>query len=183
MLPEDNIAEDGHVFGLEVINKHQLIGNVYVFLDSLAELLETVNDKAPIIDNRGTERGKLTYSIVPKLYDNEGEETNLMLVESIEELLNRKLSVQVNIQEAKEIPEKFSTDVFAQYKWIDELAEMFRTDTSGLEKNKNPAFSYKQVHELVVTDYIAKNIADGTLIISLYGKMPNENMESLTNQF
>ena len=43
---------EGQIFGLQVRHDWNLIGNVYIFCDSLANLFETVNDESVIISSR-----------------------------------------------------------------------------------------------------------------------------------
>ena len=53
-------------------NQSQEIGSVYVFLDSLSNLLETNNDEAPILNNKGDPCGTLKYSLIPQVVDDNG---------------------------------------------------------------------------------------------------------------
>ncbi len=62
-------ADEAEVFGLEVKHEFQLIGNVYIFGDALAQMFETVRDESPILTPKGQTRGTLTYSIIPTMYD------------------------------------------------------------------------------------------------------------------
>lgn len=52
-LKNDNREEDGKIFGLSMEHDWQLIGYVYYFLVSIANLVETKNDESPVIDNKG----------------------------------------------------------------------------------------------------------------------------------
>ena len=54
---EDDTEDDPNVFGIGIRNEHQLIGQAHIYLDSLANLLETTNDQTPLIDNRGASNG------------------------------------------------------------------------------------------------------------------------------
>jgi len=51
-----------------------LIGNVYVFGDSLASMLDTVRDEAPILNSKGESKGVMVYSVIPKMFDDRGHE-------------------------------------------------------------------------------------------------------------
>lgn len=63
MAPELEVDErEGYIFGLEVTDDYHLIGNVFIFMDSINFLLDTVKDEAPIFDVIGETKGKLTYS-------------------------------------------------------------------------------------------------------------------------
>ena len=103
---------EGEIFGLEIKDEWHLIGNVYVFMDSVGFLLDTIKDQAPIIDLNGEQKGKLVYSLEPKMYDDNGEQMNLMLFDSIENLIGWSMSIEFKIYGCKEIPEKLSYEVF-----------------------------------------------------------------------
>jgi len=76
---------EGEIWGLMVRDDWHLIGNVFLFMDSLALLMGTASDEAPIIDTKGKEQGKLVYSIEPKVYDKDGKQKDTFLLESIRE--------------------------------------------------------------------------------------------------
>lgn len=180
VAPELGINEDeGYIFGLEVKDEWRLIGNVYIFMDSVTFLLDTVKDQSPIIDSNGEIKGKLVYSFEPKVFDDNGEPMNLMLLDNINNLIGRNMSIQFNIHSCKEIPEKLSSQVFAQYQWIDEDGRFFQTVKSGVEKNKNPVWDYKLTHDL----YIVEDLMKKTLAISVYGKYSPEDYRDLYNEF
>jgi hypothetical protein len=94
LAPELEIDEkEGIIFGLEIKDDWHLIGNVYLFMDSLTFLLDTVKDQAPIIDSNGETKGKLVYSFEPKVYEENGEPMNLMLLDSVKDLVGRNMSI------------------------------------------------------------------------------------------
>jgi len=73
LAPEINVDQDeANVFGLAVQHEWKSIGQVYLFCDALSSMLETVNDEAPILDTKGEEKGKLTYSLIPSMFDDDG---------------------------------------------------------------------------------------------------------------
>ena len=58
-------------------------------------------------------QGNLLYSLGLKV--KEEKDMNLELVSSVGELLGKTLEVEFHIQEAKDIPHKWSNEVFAEY--------------------------------------------------------------------
>lgn len=181
VAPELEIDQDeGYIFGLEVKDEWRLIGNVYIFMDSISHLLDTVKDQSPIIDSNGEIKGKLVYSFEPKVFDDNGEPMNLMLLDNINNLTGRNMSIQFNIHSCKEIPEKLSSQVFAQYQWIDEDGRFFQTVKSGIEKNKNPVWDYKLTHDLY---YSGEELMKKTLTISVYGKYSPEDFKDLYDEY
>jgi len=53
-LKNENRDQDNEIFGLSMEHDWQLIGHVYYFLVSIANLIDTKNDETPIIDNKGS---------------------------------------------------------------------------------------------------------------------------------
>lgn len=47
-------SNDGEIFGFDKESDWHLIGNIYYFLMSLSNLVETKQDETPIIDNKGS---------------------------------------------------------------------------------------------------------------------------------
>jgi hypothetical protein len=80
-------ANEGQIFGLEVRNDAKLIGNVYLYCDSLSQLLETINDETPILNTKGEKKGVMRYSLVPKILDAKGNDYSLMDIEDVNELI------------------------------------------------------------------------------------------------
>jgi len=62
-------------------------------MDSVSFLLDTIKDSAPIFDSNGETKGKLLYSFEPKVYDDQGEPMNLMLLDSIDNLVGRNMTI------------------------------------------------------------------------------------------
>lgn len=94
------------------------------------------------------------------------------------------MEVEFSIHQAKNIPDKFSNAVFAEYQWIDDRATLFETDRiRSKKKDRNPLFNYKRVHDCPIDNYIIENLSDTTCIISIYGKLTEENMEGLYKDF
>lgn len=178
MVVEDNEAE---VFGVELLNQAAEIGSVYIFLDSLASLLPTKGDEAPIINSTGDQCGSLTYSIVPTATEDDGTPMNLTFVEGVNDMLSKTIQVQVQIKEAKGLPPKFSTDIQACYKWIDEESSVFETQVIPLAKNNGVDFGYKTDHNLYISSHVAETMPEAILKIDLTGKRSQRMIERLNN--
>ncbi len=91
---------EGQIFGLQVRHDWNLIGNVYIFCDSLANLFETVNDESVIISSRGEQKGQLKYTLIPCLYDDDGDEMPLLDYDHVNALIGRTLNVKFQIHSA-----------------------------------------------------------------------------------
>ena len=180
--PELEVKEDeGFVFGLSIKDDWHLIGNVYVFLYSLTAMLEMRKEHSPIIDTKGENKGTLVYSIEPIVYDENGEA--LDMVNSIYDMLGRNITVEVCIHKAQGIPEKWSTNVFTEYKWIDIDGRTFRTEYSEDKKNKNPQWEYRHLHDIMVSHELVEHIKESALVMSVYGKLSPEEIENLYEEF
>ena len=66
------------------------------------------------------------------VFDENGE--RIEMINSIDEMLGRLITIEVCIHYAKGIPEKWSTNVFTEYKWIDEKGKAFKTEYSEDQK-------------------------------------------------
>lgn len=180
--PELEIGDDeGFVFGLSIKDDWHLIGNCYLFLYSLGSMQELRKDLAPIYDTKGEEKGNLCYSIEPMVFDENGEKVEMIY--SIEEMLGRLITIEVIIHYAKGIPEKWSTNVFTEYKWIDEKGKLFKTKYSEDTKNKNPKWEYRYLHNVYVSQDFVDKIKESPLLMSVYGKLSPEDIENLYEEF
>ena len=104
---------EGEIWGLLITDDWHLIGNVFLFMDSLALFMGTPSDEAPIIDTKGKEQGKLAYSIDLKVYDSkDGKEKDTFLLDSLKECFGDDMEVGFSIHQAKNLPQKYCNEVF-----------------------------------------------------------------------
>lgn len=185
LAPEINVDEDeANVFGLNVAHEWKSIGQVYLFCDALSSMLETVNDEAPILDTKGEQKGTLTYSLIPSMYDDDGQEVGLLEFEEVSQLIGRTLYCKFQLHEARGLPENLCSEVYCEYKWIDERAQKFETErTQPFQKHKNPKWQYKATHDLYLSNYIVNNLAESTIVINIFGRLPHENMKGIIEDF
>lgn len=58
VAPELEIDEnEAFIFGLEIWDDWHLIGNAYIFMDAVGNLLDTIKDQTPIFDSNGETKG------------------------------------------------------------------------------------------------------------------------------
>ena len=100
-------VDEGKTWGLLIRDDWHLIGNVFIYMDSLAMLMGTPSDETPIIDTKGKEQGKLVYSIDLTMYDKEGKEKDVFLIDSVRECYGCEMEIDFSIHQAKNIPEKY----------------------------------------------------------------------------
>ena len=84
---------------------------------------------------------------------------DLLYITSLRELFHKKMVVTIDIHGAEEIPEKYSTEVFAEYQWIDNNAKWYETKKSDeKKKNTKPVWNYSETHKLYVNNHIVDNL-------------------------
>jgi kinesin family protein 13 len=181
-----NVDEyEGEIWGLMITDDWQLIGNMFLYFDSLALFMGTPSDEAPIYDTKGVVQGKVAYSLEFKIYDGKtGKEKDCFLLDSLKDVFGDDMEVSFSIHQAKNLPEVLCRHVFCEYQWIDDRATVFETDRVKPKKNDtSPTFNYKKVHDLKIDNYIVENLGDLQCIVSVYGKMTEDNMQGLYTDF
>lgn len=147
---------------------YQPIGNSYVYLDMLFYLLSVDLSDIPIIDSRGFPNGKLRVAI-----DSEVAGVSFEELETAKELIGQELAITVTIDQARELPENFSTNVYAEYSLPMLGADFFRTICFE-GTSQNPHFRYRSTHKVVVTKEIADELMHNFLTVSVYGDISPE---------
>lgn len=108
---EENIDvdHDGEIFGWNLTDAWHHVGNVYYFMLSSFNLIETHKDESPIIDTRGNIQGKVGYSVFLQLLDSDGtSKLNILDYETLNELIGKTLKITFELRKASSFPEKFT---------------------------------------------------------------------------
>ena len=168
---------EADIFGMIVSNQDKLIGNAFIFWDSLSYLLDSKEEWATILNFKGDTRGKLKYSLTPTAYDERGEKLNLVHYENIGTLLNNTLQVDIKIHEIEGLPEKYCNETYWAYNWIDEAAERYETEKQP--RNRNPKYNYHLTHDLFVSSHISEQLQYSILMIAVYGRLSDEKMKEV----
>ena len=149
-----------------------LIGYMYYFLVSVVNLVETKADESPIIDEKGSILGKVSYSMGIELLDGE-KPLNILKYNSLNDVVGKRLKLAVELKKAQEIPEKWSFEVVAKYNWLDDDSTEFTTkviDGEG-KSQRNPVFGYRQEHVIDIDDDLISRMIESTLRIGIFGKV------------
>ena len=101
---------------------------------------------------------------------------NLNLVENVNEVLGKTLTVLVSIEKVTAIPTKYCRDVKASYKWIDEEGKFFETKTVKDAMSRTAAFDYSKAHTVYVSSFIAESLPDSVLKISVSGRLTKDKI-------
>lgn len=125
---------DPEVFGWALTDSWHHLGNVYYFLLSVFNLIDTTKDSSPIIDTKGSIQGKMNYTINFELYDvDKTTKLNPLEYETLNELIGKNLKLIVELRKVTEIPDKYCYKVMCKYAYNDTTYE-----TKVVEKNKEP---------------------------------------------
>ncbi|CAG9327700.1 unnamed protein product [Blepharisma stoltei] len=155
---------------------YKLIGNSYIYLDSIYYLITVDEDKVPIIDDRGSKKGMLKVAITPKIDGIVMEE-----FDNLKEILGKNLNLKVAIGEATDIPENFSTNCYCKYKFAVVSEEEYMTQKC-MQTTVNPKFNYIRDHNIEITPEVADDFLHHALAISVYGDITEETKQRELNK-
>jgi len=175
---------DPEIFGLSSESDWQLIGYMYYFLISIVNLVETKNDESPIIDEKGSIQGRMSYSLGIELYDYEGSKPlNILKYSSLNDLTGKYLKLIIELRQAKDIPEKLAYETQCRYQWLDVENTEFQTKIvesggqSGVALSRNPAFGYRAEHTIMIDDELISKMLENTLRFGVYGKVEQKRRQ------
>lgn len=168
-----NTDNDGDTFGWALTDSWFHLGNVYYFLLSVFNLVETTKDSSPIIDTKGSINGKLNYTINFELYDvDKTTKLNPLEYETLNELVGKNLKFKVELKKAVDIPDKYCFKTMCKYDWTDQQFE-----TKTVEKVREPNFDYYGEHMQVITDDMIQHMMYNTLTISVFGMVESKRAQ------
>jgi len=97
---------------------------------------------------------------------------NLMDFDSMEDLINKKMKLTVDIRKATGIPEKYSYMTKCKYN----LFEEEKYETKEIAKMKEPEFNHKKEITFDITEELLSSLKAKTLTMEVYGKIePKKN--------
>ena len=113
----DLAAIDDGVFGIDKDQSHTLIGNFYIFLATIYNLIDIKMDKTPIMDTKGQITGYVHYGVNFKVLEAyaDSEVRDLIEYETLNELSGKRLRLFVEIKRAEALPKKLCTSTYCQY--------------------------------------------------------------------
>lgn len=168
-----NTENDGDTFGWALTDSWFHLGNVYYFLLSVFNLVETSKDSSPIIDTKGSIQGKLTYTVNFELFDvDKTTKLNPLEFETLNELVGKNLKLKVELKKATDIPDKYCYRTMCKYDWSDGQYE-----TKVVEKAREPSFDYHGEHMHLITDDMIQHMMYNTLTISVFGMVESKRSQ------
>lgn len=165
-----DMTNDGETFGWNLTDSWHHLGNVYYFLLSVFNLIETNKDQSPIIDTKGSIQGKLAYTVNFELYDvDKSTKLNPLEYETLNELIGKHLKLIIELKKATEIPDKYSYKMMCKY-----VYDGGEFETAVIEKSKEPKFDYHGEHMQVITDDMVQHLMYNTLTVGVYGMIESK---------
>jgi kinesin family member 13 len=170
--PEEAVENDPFSDNVDSLTiAPHLIGQAYCYTDTVFHLESLEEDELAIIDEHGTKRGTLKLSLLLGM-----DGVQLDEFDNLKELLDKELSITLNIVEAKGIPENFATKVYCTYAISPVSNEEFRTSEVE-ETTTNPKFNYKRTHKIFIDPVVADEFLNRALTFSVFGDMSAEKKE------
>lgn len=122
---------DGEIFGWSLTDSWHHLGNVFYFLLSVFNLIDTPKDTSPIIDTKGNIKGKLQYSVSFELLDvDKKTKLNPLEFENMNELIGKNIKLIVFLFHAKDLPEKYTYKTICKYVWNENEYETIEVENS-----------------------------------------------------
>ena len=105
---------DDNAFGFDMDSNNTHIGNFYIFLATIYNMIDLKLDRTPIIDPKGTVQGYVQYSLGFQVFEDYGdvEIHDLIEYETLAELLGKKLKLNFEIKGAEGLPRKVCSRTF-----------------------------------------------------------------------
>lgn len=146
-------------------NTHQMIGQVFVYTQTLYYCMDIFNEPQPIYDTAGEQQGSLYVGIVPVLEGEDIEEHD-----SFDEVEGVRCNLSIKIDKAVGLPRVMCDDVYCSYVFNPESSRLHKShEVSGTD----PEFRYVGQHSFIITKKNAQEISAGCITISVYGKITN----------
>ena len=160
--------DDAEIFGWNLVDCWQNIGTGFVFLITMFNLCENINEETIIIDPKGEKAGDLDYCLSLELID-EDKTTPLkmQLYESVDQIIGKYLKFTVKIKKAMKIPEKFQFKSKCSYEWIEYPNDTF--ETTIIYDSCDPQFNFEEEHLVEVTEELSQYMRFNTLQLDVWG--------------
>ncbi|KAL8430559.1 hypothetical protein Efla_000504 [Eimeria flavescens] len=157
---------------------YQVLGQAYVYLETIRSLLPIDKEPFPIFDSKGQKQGTLVISIdiqVGEAKVDIYEEDELVArriedlddFESVEDVRGRELTITVTVHSANNLPAKLCRHPQVSYRWVDGITET--TAFSLEEESRDVVFKNSKDFTLNANE-IAFEWLSGVLIFEVSGK-------------
>mmetsp|Transcript_9491 Transcript_9491/g.18330 ORF Transcript_9491/g.18330 Transcript_9491/m.18330 type:complete len:1042 (+) Transcript_9491:1092-4217(+) len=171
--PLDQLEASNDPFKLDIedvsraFSSHQLIGQVFVYTQTLYYCMNIYNEPQPIYDTAGEQQGSLYVGIDPELEGDSIDEHD-----SMDEVEGVRCKLAVSITKAVGLPRIMCDNVYCAYSFAPESNRLNKTkEVSGTD----PEFNYLNQHSFIITRKNAQEISEGCLSISVYGMITSSS--------
>ena len=144
---------------------YHALGQAYLYLDPLRNLLPVIKDFLPIFDYRGSREGELVVSLQPRLGEN--NTIDLDDCDTVEDLKGQTLEILLQIENGSRLTEKYCRNPQVLFKWIDGSSTEYKCVAEG-SNNPNPKFFYSKLFQLPINEQTIPWF-DGALVFDVYG--------------
>lgn len=162
---------------------YQVVGQAYVYLQTIRSLLPIENEPFPIFDSRGQKQGILVVSIDiqvgPQKADVESEDElvarrieDLDDFDSVEDVKGRELTITVTVQSANNLPEKSCRHPQVLYRWLDGITEVSAVCLE--EASRDVVFKSSREFTLNANE-VTFEWLEGVLVFEVSGKYSNKS--------
>ena len=112
---------DDSCFGFDKDVSYQPIGDFFIFLTTIYNMIDFKLDRTPIIDAKGQEQGHIRYSLSFQIFDTENdvEIVDFIEYETMSELKGKQLRLNFEIKDADGLPQKLCSKTYCKYKFIE----------------------------------------------------------------
>ena len=118
--------------------------------------------------------GKLDLDIIPVDPDGSEDLPDELIPNEPEDLIDQRLDFIVKIDGAKDLPQNFCRDIFAEYSfYLND--KTYRTEVVK-GKNRNPEFNYAKQHTVdICTDNLVNYLKKECMVFKVYGFPDTKN--------
>ncbi|OEH78990.1 putative kinesin [Cyclospora cayetanensis] len=164
---------------------YQVVGQAYVYLETIRSLLPIENEPFPIFDCKGQKKGILILSIDIKVGPPRTDLDGLVLLifsedelvarriediddfDSVEDVRGRELTITVSVHSATNLPERSCRHPQVMYRWLDGMTEV--SAVSLEEASRDVVFNNTREFTLNANE-VAFEWLSGVLVFEVSGK-------------
>ncbi|XP_026192396.1 kinesin-like protein KIF13A [Cyclospora cayetanensis] len=153
---------------------YQVVGQAYVYLETIRSLLPIENEPFPIFDCKGQKKGILILSIDikvgPPRTDLDGYNERIKNIDdfdSVEDVRGRELTITVCVHSATNLPERSCRHPQVMYRWLDGMTEV--SAVSLEEASRDVVFNNTREFTLNANE-VAFEWLSGVLVFEVSGK-------------
>lgn len=95
---------------------------------------------------------------------------NIFNYNHLEDLIGKKLKVNIELKKARDIPDNLCNDTKCSYNWVNDQEKTLCESIVCEEKTTQPVWNYSKEHIIEIDDETIEYLKENTLTIGVYGK-------------